>query len=185
MAILHIELQAATGAGIAKVTDEPITEPEAIKAFLANVGIHYERWDVAIQLATDASEEDILSAYEAHLVPYMTRNGYPTADVINIHPAIADYPSIRAKFLAEHTHSEDEVRFFVSGEGLFWFNLQGQAVFNVLCQQGDLISVPKNTKHWFDAGKSAPNVKAIRMFSDMAGWVPHYTDSGIESKFSA
>ncbi|MFN6015358.1 MAG: cupin domain-containing protein, partial [Flavobacteriales bacterium] len=90
----------------------------------------------------------------------------------------------RAKFLAEHTHSEDEIRFFVDGRGLFWFNLENEPVFNLLCEKGDLISVPEGTKHWFDAGESDPFVKAIRIFIDMSGWVPHYTGSALEKRFA-
>jgi 1,2-dihydroxy-3-keto-5-methylthiopentene dioxygenase len=46
----------------------------------------------------------------------------------------------------------------------------------------DLISVPANTKHWFDLGDS-PKVRAIRIFTDQAGWVPHYTNSGIDQRY--
>jgi 1,2-dihydroxy-3-keto-5-methylthiopentene dioxygenase len=53
-------------------------------------------------------------------------------------------------------------------------------IFNVLCEAGDLISVPAHTRHWFDAGQSDPFVKTIRMFVDQSGWVPHYTESGID-----
>src|SRR5690606_39582121 len=56
------------------------------------------------------------------------------------------------------------------------------AVFNVLCQKGDLISVPAGSRHWFDAGESDPFVKAIRIFIDTSGWVPHYTGSDIDRK---
>ena len=114
----------------------------------------------------------------------MISGGYPTADVISINKLTENYDAIRAKFLAEHTHSEDEIRFFVDGQGLFWFNLENEPVFNLLCQRGDLISVPAGTKHWFDAGLADPFVKAIRIFIDMSGWVPNYTDSGIENGFS-
>jgi 1,2-dihydroxy-3-keto-5-methylthiopentene dioxygenase len=113
----------------------------------------------------------------------MKNGGYLTADVISINSLTENYKAIRNKFLAEHTHTEDEIRFFVDGTGLFWFNLENEPVFNLLCERGDLISVPAGTKHWFDAGEFNPFVKAIRIFIDMSGWVPHYTDSGIELKF--
>ena len=53
----------------------------------------------------------------------------------------------------------------------------------MLCQKGDLISVPAGTKHWFDAGVDNPFVKAIRIFIDQSGWTPEYTGSGIEKKY--
>ena len=55
----------------------------------------------------------------AALNPFMQAGGYQTADVITINHLTENYEAIRAKFLAEHTHSEDEIRFFVDGKGLF------------------------------------------------------------------
>jgi 1,2-dihydroxy-3-keto-5-methylthiopentene dioxygenase len=103
--------------------------------------------------------------------------------VISINTLTPNYEAIRAKFLAEHIHDEDEIRFFVDGQGLFWFHLSDTPIFNVLCQRGDLISVPTGTKHWFDAGPQDPFVKAIRIFTEMTGWTPHYTASGIEGNY--
>ena len=73
----------------------------------------------------------------------------------------------------------------MDGKGLFWFNLENGPVFNLLCERGDLISVPAGTKHWFDAGPINPFVKAIRIFIDMSGWVPNYTESKIETNFAS
>lgn len=161
---------------------QTLTDAAAIKDLLNQQGIWFEQWETPAKLAQDASQEEVLAAYGAVLDPYMAANGYQSADVVNIHSGIENYPAIRAKFLAEHTHSEDEVRFFVAGKGLFWFNLDGMEVFNVCCEAGDLISVPQGTKHWFDAG-AVPDVKAIRIFSDTTGWTPHYTESQVEQQY--
>lgn len=88
---------------------------------------------------------------------------------------------LRRKFLDEHTHSEDEVRFFVAGSGLFSLHL-GSQVFEVRCEQGDLISVPANTKHWFDMGPE-PSFVAIRLFTNPTGWVAHFTGNQIAIQF--
>lgn len=155
-----------------------------IKSFLNQRGIFFDQWQADKTLQETASQNEILDAYNTALEPYMQSNGYKVADVININSQTENYEAIRAKFLQEHTHTEDEVRFFVEGEGLFWFNLEGDdAVFNVLCQAGDLISVPANIKHWFDAGEKNPSVKAIRIFIDSSGWVPNYTGNNIAEKY--
>lgn len=159
--------------------------PKEIQDFLAQKGILFDQWQAKETLSTQASQEEVLTAYAHVLEPYMNQNGYKVADVININSKTPNYPAIRAKFLDEHTHTEDEVRFFVEGQGLFWFHLPNSPVFNVLCQAGDLISVPANSKHWFDAGKDNPSVKAIRIFIDMEGWVPHYTGSDLAQKYAA
>jgi 1,2-dihydroxy-3-keto-5-methylthiopentene dioxygenase len=161
-----------------------IQEPTAIQKYLNNLGVYFEQWHCEVNFSETATQEEILSAYAKDLDPFMKNGAYLTADVISIHAETPNYEAIRAKFLAEHIHTEDEIRFFVDGQGLFWFNIDGQDVFNVLCERGDLISVPAGTKHWFDAGELNPFVKAIRIFTDMSGWTPHYTDAGTEKSFS-
>ena len=83
----------------------------------------------------------------------------------------------RQKFLDEHVHSEDEVRFFVRGQGLFYLHFQEQ-VYAVLCQKNDLISVPDGTRHWFDMGPQ-PRFTCIRLFSNPEGWVADFTGEDI------
>ena len=158
-------------------------EPDKIRAYFNERRIFFDQWSCDVVFDDTATQEDILKAYAKDLHSFMSSGGYQTADVISINKLTENYEAIRAKFLAEHTHSEDEIRFFVDGQGLFWFNIENEPIFNLLCQRGDLISVPAGTKHWFDAGATDPFVKAIRIFIDMSGWVPQYTDSGVEQKF--
>ncbi len=49
-------------------------------------------------------------------------------------------------------------------------------------EAGDLITVPRGTWHWFDLC-SDRRIRAIRLFQEMAGWIPYYTDSAAEAKF--
>lgn len=49
-------------------------------------------------------------------------------------------------------------------------------------EQGDLISVPANTKHWFGL-REHPEVCAIRGFTNQAGWVPECINSSIEQRY--
>jgi 1,2-dihydroxy-3-keto-5-methylthiopentene dioxygenase len=160
-----------------------INNPSDIKKFMNDRNIFFDQWSCDVVFQDTATTEEILKAYEKDLTPFMKEGGYETADVISINKLTENYDAIRAKFLAEHTHSEDEIRFFVDGQGIFWFHLEGEPIFNLLCQKGDLISVPAGTKHWFDAGENDPFVKAIRIFIDMSGWIPEYTGSKIEEEY--
>ncbi len=167
------------------IPDKRLTleNPDEIQDYLAQRGILYTQWEAHCAFSNEASQEEILAAYEHALKPYMAEHGYQTADVISVHPETPNLPEIRAKFLREHTHTEDEVRFFVDGQGYFWFNLEGdEPVFCVKCVAGDLLSVPANFKHWFDLGPVA-FVKTIRVFTDASGWTPHYTDSGVDAHY--
>lgn len=163
---------------------QQLDNPSDIRVYLNSRGIFFDQWTCSVEFEDSASQDTILEAYNRELAQFMKRGGYKTADVISINRLTENYDAIRAKFLAEHTHSEDEIRFFVDGKGLFWFHLEGEPIFNLLCEKGDLISVPAGTKHWFDAGESNPFVKAIRIFIDMSGWIPEYTHSKIEEKFA-
>jgi 1,2-dihydroxy-3-keto-5-methylthiopentene dioxygenase len=98
-----------------------------------------------------------------------------------MHPSHPDKDAFRNKFLDEHTHSEDEVRFFVRGQGLFVIHANGR-VYSVLCAKNDLISVPANTRHWFDMGPN-PSFTAIRLFSNPDGWVANFTKDTIARRF--
>ena len=102
-------------------------------------------------------------------------------DVVSLHAEHPQKAEVRKKFLDEHTHSEDEVRFFVAGSGLFSLHL-GDEVYEVLCQQGDLIGVPDGTRHWFDMGPN-PFFVAIRLFTNPAGWVANFTGTDIAARF--
>jgi 1,2-dihydroxy-3-keto-5-methylthiopentene dioxygenase len=170
-----------------RIPDRNVTlgDPSAVRKFLDRRSIVHERWSADRDLPSGASNEQVLAAYDYLLKPFMEKCGYQTMDVIRVDGHTQNLEGIREKFIREHTHSEDEVRVFVEGQGFFWFHNkeeQEEEVFALLCEQGDLISVPANTKHWFDLGKS-PKVWAIRLFTDQAGWVPHYTNSGIDQRY--
>jgi 1,2-dihydroxy-3-keto-5-methylthiopentene dioxygenase len=42
--------------------------------------------------------------------------------------------------------------------------------------------VPRGTWHWFNLCADR-RIRAIRLFQDMAGWTPLYTESGVEQRF--
>jgi 1,2-dihydroxy-3-keto-5-methylthiopentene dioxygenase len=160
-----------------------ITNPAEIKTYMNARGIVFEQWKASIPLNDTDSQERILEAYDHELGPYMKKHGYINADVINVHKETPNIEMIRAKFLSEHTHAEDEVRFFVDGEGQFFFHLsEREEVFKLLCEKGDFISVPKGYKHWFDLAPKY-HVKAIRVFQTPEGWVANYTNTGTEQKY--
>ena len=169
-----------------RISDKNVTlrDPLAIRQFLDVRGIVHERWSADRKLPSDATNEHVLAAFDYLIKPFMDKGSYETADVVGVDGNTPNLAGIREMFVREHTHSEDEVRIFVEGQGYFWFHKEGrdEEVFALLCEQGDLISVPANTKHWFDLGKP-PKVRAIRLFTDQAGWVPHYTNSGIDQRY--
>jgi len=148
---------------------------------LISVGVLFERWQTGGDLKEDARQENILDSYQEAVNRLMIQYEFKSADVVSMFPNHPNRAELRSKFLDEHTHSDFEVRFFVAGHGLFFIHVIGQ-VYGVLCEQGDLISVPSNTKHWFDMGES-PQFKCIRLFSTPEGWIANYTGSHVGKLF--
>jgi 1,2-dihydroxy-3-keto-5-methylthiopentene dioxygenase len=158
-----------------------ITQSRLIAETLRPVGIRFERWEAPVVPPVDAEPEAVLEAYRPYLDGLIGETGAGSADVIRINANTPNLPALRDKFLSEHTHSEDEVRFFVHGQGAFVLHIDGK-VYSILCTQGDLISVPAGIPHWFDAGLS-PDVVALRIFTDTTGWIAHYTGDEIARRF--
>ena len=154
---------------------------DAITSELDAAGVEFERWTADRELADTATQEEIIAAYRDSVDRLMTQYGFKSADVISLRPDHPDKEALRAKFLDEHTHSDFEVRFFVDGQGQFYIH-KDDKVYSVLCEQGDLISVPANTPHWFDMGPN-PSFKCIRLFTTPEGWVANFTGSSIAKRF--
>jgi len=164
--------------------EEPLEQSHdraRIARVLGDLGVRFEQWEASKVIEKDASQEDILEAYKDSVDALVKDCGFQSVDVIHMN---ADHPqktAFRSKFLQEHTHSEDEVRFFVEGSGLFTMHVEDK-VYGVLCEKGDLISVPANTRHWFDMG-CQPEFTAIRFFNNPEGWVARYTGAVIAESF--
>jgi 1,2-dihydroxy-3-keto-5-methylthiopentene dioxygenase len=166
----------------APATPVLLTEDAAgIAAALARIGVDFERWESPVALTPEDDAEMILDAYRPYLDQLMGAKGAGSADVIKLTPDNPAVPALREKFLSEHIHTEDEIRFFVHGSGHFVMHVDGR-VYDAYCEAGDLISVPAHTKHWFDAGEK-PFFTALRVFTDTSGWVAHFTGDNISSRF--
>ncbi len=159
-----------------------IDDVDAIRSFLAKTNIRYERWPLAERVDPNAPADEILAAYAPEIDVLKREGGYVTADVVNITSETPNLEAMLQKFSKEHTHSEDEVRFILRGRGLFHVHVDNGLVFAIQVEAGDLISVPRGTKHWFDlCGEKT--IRAIRLFQDMTGWTPHYIENGVHTRY--
>ena len=148
---------------------------------LGAIGVRFERWAADADLPKGADQQTVIDAYRSSIDKLVAECGYQTMDVIRLERGTPNTEPMRKKFLDEHQHSEDEVRFFVEGVGAFYLHVQGR-VYQTICVKGDLISVPAGTKHWFDMG-SDPEFTAIRLFNNQEGWVAKFTGDTIASTF--
>ncbi|ADO49435.1 1,2-dihydroxy-3-keto-5-methylthiopentene dioxygenase [[Enterobacter] lignolyticus] len=153
------------------------TDAQKIARQLSAKGVRFERWQADQALGDNPTPDAVLAAYQHAIATLVAEKGYQSWDVISLRADNPQKAALREKFLSEHTHGEDEVRFFVEGAGLFCLHI-GNEVYQVLCEKNDLISVPAGTPHWFDMG-SEPNFTAIRVFDNPEGWIAQFTGSSI------
>jgi 1,2-dihydroxy-3-keto-5-methylthiopentene dioxygenase len=154
---------------------------QEISEQLAQIGVRFEQWQTEAAIQPGASPEKVMAAYRRDIDKLIEEKGFRTVDVVSITPDHPDREAMRRKFLDEHFHKEDEVRFFVAGSGLFSLHVNDR-VYEIRCEEGDLIGVPDSTRHWFDMGP-APYFVAIRFFTEADGWVGHFTGSDLAQRF--
>lgn len=166
------------------VPDENLTlrDAAAVADYLSGIGLVYERWGGARPLSTEASPEEILEAYAAEIARLKARGGYVAADVVALNGSTPGLDQMLEKFRREHRHDEDEVRFIVEGRGLFHVRPERGPVVAIEVEAGDLLCVPRGTLHWFNLCSDL-TIKAIRLFTEAKGWVPFYTDSGVDGRY--
>ena len=161
--------------------EDVIRDHDSIAARLGDLDVTFERWHAEQPLAEDADQPAVLDAYQSSIDILNRDYAFQSVDVVALTPDNPQKQEFREKFLSEHTHDDFEVRFFVDGRGLFYLHINDR-VYLVLCEKGDLISVPANTTHWFDMG-SEPDFKCIRLFTRKEGWLGHFTGSDIARRF--
>lgn len=160
---------------------QKLTRSADIGEFLQRQGIAFQRWPMPVCLKllrgqpvlTEAEKAQVLKGYQKHLDTEAKQRGYVQADMVVLSPATPGLMEILARFDKTHFHDDDEVRYIFDGEGVFGFEPAGAPSFTLTVTAGDYIIVPAKTYHWFSLTETK-SIKALRLFKDMAGWVPHY-----------
>lgn len=162
-------------------SERRIENQQEVAQFLTDNEVIYEQWDISKLPAhlvekynlTDEEKQEILATFGAEIADISERRSYKTADVISLSPTTPNLDELLVNFQREHHHTDDEVRFIVSGHGVFVIQGSEDEFFSVNLNPGDLISVPENTRHYFTLATDRQTV-AIRIFVTTEGWVPVY-----------
>lgn len=168
-------------------TNETIEEQSEVATFLENQEVVYEHWDVEklpenLREKFDLSDEEkqeILNAYKTEIEDISTRRGYQAADIISLSDSNPNLDELLKNFERKHIHTDDEVRYIVSGHGVFIIQGSDERFFEVHLSPGDLISVPENITHYFTLSNDR-KVVAARIFVTTEGWVPVYQEEAVE-----
>lgn len=156
-------------------------DAQDIREFLNYHGIAYDTWQVPDilsplinkDLLSPEEKTQVLSVYQNELNDLRDRNGYIDNDMVCLCPQTPQIEELLSKFDKDHYHTDDEVRFIVSGRGIFGFEGKKQEKFTIEVTGGDYIVIPAYNWHWFTLGDNR-DIKAIRLFQDKSGWVPYY-----------
>lgn len=162
-----------------------------ISSELAPLNIELNRWAVGENqqlrqlLAQDSlnekEKEQILKSLDGYFEQLQQTAGYQTRDLIVLHPGLPNLDALLTKFDKIHTHSEDEVRYIVDGEGIFGFVRPDGTQLELTVQPQEYINVPAGTQHWFYL-TPARRIKAVRYFTGTEGWTPEYTNTEIRTR---
>lgn len=160
------------------------TDLAAIQQRLARLGITLRHWAAPQgeraralldqKSLNDAEKEELLTSVNNRFEELKKEKGYVTCDMIVIHEDIPGLADMLGKFDKIHYHTDDEVRYIISGRGFFGFVEPSGDQFLLEVTAGDYINVPANTEHWFEM-KDSKRLKAVRYFIDTSGWSPVYT----------
>lgn len=159
---------------------EQTAVPGQMKRLLSEIGVRYDVWGLRDGITPATADAEILNAYAPEIAQLKAEGGYVTTDILRLKPGTPDTAPLRAKFLSEHTHGEDEVRFFTEGAAAFYLRSEN-TIYRMILNAGDLLSVPALTRHWFDMGPN-PGFTTIRMFNNPDGWVATYTGDPIAER---
>ncbi|WP_419960430.1 1,2-dihydroxy-3-keto-5-methylthiopentene dioxygenase [Psychrobacillus sp. BM2] len=168
-------------------TSETIEAQNEVAAFLESQEVIYEHWDINklpenLREKFDLSEEEkqeILQAFQVEIDDISTRHGYQAADIISLSDSNPNLDELLKNFERKHLHTDDEVRYIVSGHGVFIIQGKDKRYFEVHLSPGDLISVPENITHYFTLSEDR-KVVAVRIFVTTEGWVPVYQEEAVE-----
>ncbi|MCY9001023.1 acireductone dioxygenase [Bacillus spizizenii] len=163
-----------------------IENQEEVASFLDSQEVIYEQWDIAKlpeQLSekydlTEEEKQQILNTFETEIKDISARRGYKAQDVISLSDSNPKLDELLENFKREHHHTDDEVRFIVSGHGIFVIQGKDGTIFDVRLNPGDLISVPENIRHYFTLQEDR-KVVAVRIFVTTEGWVPIYEKDSV------
>lgn len=169
-------------------SNENIEKQEEVAQYLQEQGVIYENWDIQKLPAhlvnkfvlSEEEKEEILTVFKAEIENISERRGYKAQDVISLCKETPNLEQLLKNFKQEHHHTDDEVRFIVSGHGIFVIQGKDGQFFEVFLEPGDLISVPENTRHYFTLQEDR-QVVAVRIFVTTEGWVPIYDQNEVNA----
>jgi 1,2-dihydroxy-3-keto-5-methylthiopentene dioxygenase len=155
-----------------KVSDDLST----LVAELAQDGIYFSQIPLLTMLPkAQLSGDQILQLYQPLVDEIKREHNYLYADVARLSEDDPFAFAVRSQYISEHTHKEDEARFFIEGAVLVYIHVN-EKIHILECGPGDFLIIPKSVKHWMDIGPS-PSFTSLRWYSTKDGLKNYFTGS--------
>ncbi|QHA08065.1 cupin [Streptomyces broussonetiae] len=135
----------------------------------------------------DASDAALVAAYSAEIEAFDSDGRDRRAETVTVRldetnqEWVEDVQDSRRTYFNEHTHSEDEIWFFADGGACFYIRAEGK-VHILVATDGNLLSLPAGTRHWFDMGLR-PDFRAVRLYLTSEGFDGEFTADKIADGF--
>ncbi|MFT7518020.1 MAG: 1,2-dihydroxy-3-keto-5-methylthiopentene dioxygenase [Kiritimatiellia bacterium] len=165
-----------------------VTDFDTVAATLRTIGYNLQTWSVgddealAALLQKDAlsteEKEQVLDTLDHYFQTLKTDKGYAARDLVVLHPAIPGLDEKLKTFATPHTHTDDEVRYVIDGDGVFGLVLSDGEQAEIMVERQEYLSVPANAEHWFRLS-SSKRIKCIRYFAENPVWQADFTETKI------
>jgi len=156
------------------------------------LGLHLKNYDPGTSLLfpdllqqdliQDAQKNYILELHNSVFEFLRQEIGYLWSDLQNVHPGTPNLPNLIATYGQYHTHTAAEPVYVLAGEMIYGFVEPDGSQIQLLLQAQDYLYIPAGTEHWCSPGASL-HFKAVRYFTNVEGWVPHYTGTQMAWEF--
>lgn len=152
------------------------SDVDELREQLLSDGVHFDRWPLRHE-GKDcyADESKALSLYQKEIEQVKAQFDCLHAELICACDVNGSAISLRGRSLSEHTHTDPEIRFFLSGEALIYVHVK-ERIHIIQCQAGDFVVIPADMPHWFDMGPD-PSYACLRWFNSREGLRKHFTGS--------
>nr|WP_314876103.1 oxidase [uncultured Pseudomonas sp.] len=146
-----------------------LTHHDDIAATLAEHGVQFARQPAEVRIRPGTPDDQVLDAWREPLDQLLTANGFSAVSLLNQDGVVESQINLHD----EHVHSSDELFAVLSGRAQVALRL-GEFVFAVVCEKGDVVHIPAQTRRWIDLGDS-PFCLAARLFRDEQGVKAQFT----------
>ncbi|MGE5657030.1 MAG: acireductone dioxygenase [Actinomycetota bacterium] len=126
-------------------------------------------------------KQQVLQALNPEFEELKTQEGYQWRDLKVLHPGSPHLYPVFAQSDRCHIHTDEEALHVLAGECVFGFIRPDGSQMQLLVQAEESIQVPAGTEHWFYLTPSL-NLKAVRYYTTVEGWIPHYTNRELKIK---